>query len=198
MFDYKSAIIILYNVIEISINKLRNPFYYNFIEIDENIERYDKINNEKIKKSIIEKIILEIDKIDINEEIINDNRTNLIIIINEITRNNIKLSGDTEKYFFTYLKDLSEKNFFNNKILFQKKENGYYNILELILNIFQISKQNNYNKKNNDFIYQFVIFENNKSIFYSIDEESLKENQTNNKKKGVDFSNILNCIYFLI
>ena len=199
MFDYKSAIIILHNVIEISINKLQNPFYYNFIEVDENIDRYDKINNLKIKKSIIEKIILEIDKIDINEEIINDNRTNLIIIINEITQNNIKISGDIEKYFYTYLKDLSEKNFFNNKILYQKKENEYYNILELTLNIlFEISKQNNYNKKNNDFIYQFVIFENNKSIFYSIDQESLKENQTNNKKKGVDFSNILYCIYFLI
>ena len=197
VFDFKSAITILHDLIEISIKILQNPFYFNFIEIDENIDRYNKANNLKIKKEITEKIILEINKINTNDEIINENRINLLIIINEITKNSSKLSNAMEKYFLTYLKDLLEKNFFKNKIFYKKKEDEYCNILLLTLDIlFEISRQNNYNKKYDDFIYQFIMYENKKSIFYLIDEESIN-NKTSNKKKEIDFSYILYSISFL-
>ena len=202
MYDYNSAIFILHQIISLSINRIKYPFYFKYIEIDENIDKNNKINNEKIKKEITEKIIIEIDKINDNEEITIHNRKTLLIIINEIVQNENQLKSDFEKYFIMYLRSLLDKKFFYNKILYKAKGN-YYNLLELSLNIlFAISKKNNYQKQYNDLIFQFVLTENNRTIFYLIDEALLKNNKNNNiiknNKKEIDFSNILYCLYFLI
>ena len=199
-YDYNTSINILHKIINLSINKIKHPFYFNYIEIDEKIDKYNNINNEKIKTEITEKIIIEIDKIIDNKEIICQNRKYLLIIINEIVKNYMKLQNNIEKYFLIYLRGLTDKKFFNKKILYKAK-GEYYNLLELALNIlFNISKINNYSKNDCDLIYQFVILENNKSIFYLIDEQFINDNKANiiNNKKEIDFSNIIYCIYFLI
>ena len=202
IFDYDSAICILREIISLSINRIKNPFYFKYIEIDENIDKNNKINNEKIKKEITEKIIIEIDQINDNGEITIHNRKTLLVIINEIVQNENQIKNDSEKYFIMYLRNLLDKKFFYNKTLYKAKGN-YYNLLELSLNIlFAISRVNNYEKQYNDLIFQFVLTENNRSIFYLIDEEFLKDNKNNNNiknnKKEIDFSNILYCLYFLI
>ena len=199
--DYNSAINTLHQIIALSIKTIKHPFYYNYIEIDENIDKYNKTNNKKIKNEITEKIILEIDKINDNKEISIQNRKYLLIIINEILQNDMQLDNQLEKYFIMFVRGLSDKKIFRYKILYKYK-GEYYNLLELSLNIlFAILKKNNYNKKYNDLIYQFVILENHKSLFYLIDKEVIKGkviNKINNKKKEIDISNILYCLYFLI
>ena len=202
MYDYNSSIEIIHEIIALSINKVKHPFYFNYIEIDEDIDKYSKENNEKIKECLINIIILEINKINNNEEIIISNRKSLLLILDEIEQNSIKLTDNLDKYFLSFLQNLAQSKFYNNKILYKNNDGEYSNLLELSLDLlFNISKKNNYNKKYNDFIYKFVINENNISIFYSIDEERIKNlsnNKKNKNKKENDFSNILYCFYFLI
>ena len=195
MHDYKSAINILHSIIKLSINQIKHPFYYNYIEIDENIDKYDKANNDKIKNQLTEIIILEIDKLDNIEEIITHNREILLLIIYEIVKNKIKLSNEIEKHFILYLRSLAEKKFYHNKTLYKSKGESYI-LLEITLNIlFDIYKNNNFSENYNKLIYEFII-NNNKSIFSVIDEEFIKGNLNNNKKE-IDL-NILYTIYFLI
>ena len=201
LIDSDSAITILHQIIMLSIKKIKRPFYYNYIEIEKNIDKYNRINNQKLKNKITEKIILEIDKINDNEETSIQNIKYLLIIINEIVQNSREMYSEIEKYFIMFLRGLSDKKFFSNKILYKHKSE-YFNLLELSLNIlFGIKKINNYNNKYDDFINQFVILENNKSIFYLIDIETIQGKKINiihNKKKEKDISNILYCLYFLI
>ena len=196
--DYDSAISILHQIIILSINKIKNPFYYKYIEIDEKIDKNDKINNEKIKNGITEKIIIEINKINSENEVIIQNRKNLLIIVNEIVQSKSELNDDIVDSYIKYINNLSNKKFFYNKILYKVKEE-YLNLLQLSLNIFSaISKQN---QKYNDLLYNFVIKDVNKSIFFLIDEDIIKGKYSNkiyNNKKEIDISNILYCFYYLI
>ena len=128
------AINILSQIIKISIDKIKNPFYFNYIEIDENIDKNDRNNNKRIKNEIAERIIIEIDKANNSEEIITHNREKLLIIIYEIVKNTLKLSNIIEKYYITFIKELYKKSFFNSKYL-HKIKGEYYNLLELSLNI---------------------------------------------------------------
>ena len=200
MIDYNCAVSLLHQIIILSINKIKHPFYYNYIEIDENIDKNDKNNNEKIKNEITKNIIIEIDKLNDNNEVIIQNRKKLLIIINEMFQNEIELKNGIEDYYIIFIKGLSNKNFFYNKILYKAK-GEYYNLLELSLNIlFAISKRD---KKYNDLLYKFVITDDSsqKSIFFLIDEKIIKgklSNKIYNKKKEMDISNILYCFYFLI
>ena len=74
MNDYNSAINILNQIIMLSVDKIKHPFYFNYIDIDENIDKNNKINNEKIKNEITKTIIVEINRIKNSEEIITQNR----------------------------------------------------------------------------------------------------------------------------
>ena len=197
MHDYNSALNFLHSIIELSIDKIKHPFYFNYIEIDENIDKDDKENNDKIKNEITKFIILKINENnDIIEDIINYNRGLLIIIMNDIIKNKVKLSTEIEKYFIMYLKGLSENKFFYNKSLFKSKAGEYSNLLEIALNIlFDIYKASNFSENYNKIINEFIIVKK-KSVFSLIDEESIKGNQINNKKE--DYLNILYTIYFLI
>ena len=195
----KNAINILSQIITISIDKIKNPFYFNYIEIDEYIDKNDRNNNERIKNEITERIIIEIDKVNNSEEIITHNREKLLIIIYEIVKNTLKLSNIIEKYYITFIKELYEKAFFNSKYLYKIK-GEYYNLLELSLNIiFDIYKMENYDKQYKDLILKFLVLENNKSIFCIIDQMSLKDNKTiKSKSRKINFSNVLYSIYFLL
>ena len=195
--DNNSAFNFLHSIIELSIDKIKHPFYFNFIEIDENIDKNDKEKNDKIKNEITKFIILKINENnDIIEDIINYNRGLLIIIMNDIIKNKVKLSTEIEKYFIMYLKGLSENKFFYNKSLFKSKAGEYSNLLEIALNIlFDIYKTSNFSENYNKIINEFIIVKK-KSVFSLIDEESIKGNQINNKKE--DYLNILYTIYFLI
>jgi len=197
----KNAFNILCQIIAISINKIKNPFYFNYIEIDENIDKKDRNNNKRIKNEITERIIIEIDKVNNSEEIITHNREKLLIIIYEIVKNTLKLSNIIEKYYITFIKELYEKAFFNSKYLYKIK-GEYYNLLELSLNIlFDIYKMENYDKQYKDLILKFLVLENNKSIFCTIDQicAYAKDNKSlKSKSRKIDFSNVLYSIYFLL
>ena len=57
----------------------------------------------------------------------------------------------------------------------------------------------NYDKQYKDLILKFLVLENNKSIFSTIDQICLKNNKSiKSKKQKVDFSNVLYSIYFLL
>ena len=114
-------------------------------------------------------------------------------------KNTLKLSNKKEKYYITFIKELYEKSFFNSKYLYKIK-GEYYNLLELSLNIlFDIYKMENYGKQYKDLILKFLVLENNKSIFPTIDQICLKDNKSiKSKKQKVDFSNVLYSIYFFI
>ena len=199
IYNEKIAINILSQIIRLSINTIKHPFYFNYIEIDENIDKNDRNNNERIKNEITERIIIEIDKVDNSEEIITHNREKLLIIIYEIVKNTLKLSNIIEKYYITFIKELYEKKFFNSKYLYKIK-GEYYNLLELSLNIlFDIYKMENYDKQYKDLILKFLVLENNKSIFCAIDQICLKDNKNlKSKKQKIDFSNVMYSIYFLL
>ena len=199
IYNEKDAIDILSQIITISISKIKHPFYFNYIEIDENIDKNDKNNNERIKNELTERIIIEIDKVNNSEEIITHNREKLLIIIYEIVKNTLKLSNIIEKYYITFIKELYEKAFFNSKYLYKIK-GEYYNLLELSLNIlFDIYKMENYDKQYKDLILKFLVLENNKSIFCTIDQICLKDNKSlKSKKQRIDCSNILYSVYFLL
>ena len=198
MNDYNSAINILNQIIMLSVDKIKHPFYFNYIDIDENIDKNNKINNEKIKNEITKTIIVEINRINNSEEIITQNREKLLMIIYEIIKNSNKISNEIEKHFIIFITVLYDKNFFGHKFLYKEREE-YYNLLEISINIlFDIYKMSEYTKQNRDLILKFLILENNKSIFSIIDEKSLKINDKNNNKKKKDISNVLYCIYFLI
>ena len=198
-YDYNSAFNFLNSIIKLSINTIKHPFYFNYIEVDENIDKNDKENNEKIKNEITKSIILKINEMnDIIEDIITYNRGILIIIINDIVKNKEKLTTEIEKYFIMYLKGLSENKFFYNKILLKYKTGEYYNLLKTSLNIlFDIYKANNFSENYNKIINEFIIVKNN-SVFSLIDEKNMKGNQMNKKKEDYLNFNILYSIYFMI
>ena len=198
MIDYNSAISILHQIIILSINKIKHPFYYNYIEIDENIDKNDKNNNEKIKNEITKKIIIEIDKLNSINEVIIQNSKDLLIIINEIVQSKSEINSEIIDSYIKFIKGLYNNKIFYNKIIYKEKKK-YHNLLELSLNIFRnISEKN---QKYIDLLYNFVIIDINKSIFYAIDEEIIKGKfyyKITNNKKEIDISNILYCFYYLI
>ena len=93
IIDYNCAVSLLHQIIILSINKIKHPFYYN--EIDENI---DKNNNEK-KNEITKNLIIEIDKLNDKNEVIIQNRKKSLIIINEMVQNEIELKNGIEDYY---------------------------------------------------------------------------------------------------
>lgn len=193
----------LQEIIVLTIEKIKSPFYFEFIKSDSIIDSKNETNNIKIKNEIFKLITNEFNNITDFQEIINYNKGLLLIIINEILYKNNNIPEYVEKFILTlFLFSKNSYQYYN----FYKINGEYYNIYELQLEIiFQLYKLHKYDKQTSNMIRGFIFSMKRSSIFYLIDIKSIKEENyvINNKDKDNNneqlyFPNLLNVLYFLI
>ena len=207
-FDYTNGIEFLNFVIESSIMKIKLPFYFNYLNSEDNNEYTTAKNNIKIRKGVTQAIINVICKITKFEDVININRERLLIVIKDKYLKGNSISDDEEKFIIGFIisltiKKLSQYNYF------YLIDGEYYNFFELQIDIlFEIYKANKYDEQYMNIIYGFLLSNKNDSHFYLNDMKLLKNEKANNennfnnaKDKYNDryyVPNLLNTLYFLI
>ena len=209
LIDYSNAINILQQLIELSIIKVKYPFYFYFIEKDEILDVKNDNDELKIKNDIMSVIINKLSTISGFESFINTNREKLLIIIYKKLLQKYNFPDSLEKFIIGFIINLPKDIEFQSNY-FYLIDGEYYNFLELQIKVlFEFFKIHNYENQYIDIIKEFILT-NKKDIIFSLTEMKTPKSDKNNNKNSTDIkniakdekriyiSNILNILYFLI
>ena len=209
LIDYSNAINILEQLIELSITKVKYPFYFSFIEEEEIFEVKNYDDELKIKNDIMKIIIIKMYEIHKFEKIINENREKLLIILYKKLLEKYSFPNYLEKFIIAFIINLPKNREFQSNYFFLI-DGEYYNFLELQINVlFEFLKIHNYECQYINIINGFILSNKKFSIFYTNEIKMLKNNKNNNEnstdienitkdENRICISNILNILYFLI